>query len=133
MDALIHECASCYSLSFLEQELLRSDCVHPEKRQLGNGYMLTIDCFEHRLKRSKQAHVERDPLTGAHLFDPAGERLVDRDAFDRPVVALDARPRANPAAAPVAAAPPLPAEAPPRQTDPAAGLPGMMLPPGDGS
>src|SRR6516162_4014833 len=50
--------------------------------------------LEQRLKRSKQAHVERDALVDAHLLDAVGERLVNREAFYRPVVALNARARA---------------------------------------
>src|SRR6516162_732315 len=50
--------------------------------------------LEQRLKRSKQPHIERDPLTGAHLLDPVCERLVNREAFDRTEVALNARARA---------------------------------------
>lgn len=49
----------------------------------------------------------------------------------------DSGPSAVPSTAPAAAGAPLPAEAPsaaePQQTDPTAGLPGMMLPPGGGS
>src|SRR6516162_9624316 len=48
---------------------------------------------EQHLERSKQPNVERHPLVGTYLLDPARQPFVDGKAFDRPVVALSGRPR----------------------------------------